>query len=62
MPVSFFIDPKIVEDRDTAQLSNLTLSYVFYPVDRTADAAGATGAAKDELRFAPGFVRTGRGT
>lgn len=46
MPVSFFIDPKIVEDRDTAQLSNLTLSYVFYPIDRTADAAGATGAAK----------------
>ena len=46
MPVSFFIDPKIVEDRDTAQLSNLTLSYVFYPIDRTADAAGVTGAAK----------------
>lgn len=38
MPVSFFIDPKIVEDRDTAQLSNLTLSYVFYPVQRTAEA------------------------
>jgi cytochrome c oxidase assembly protein subunit 11 len=37
MPVSFFIDPKIVEDRDTAQLSNLTLSYVFYPVAHTAD-------------------------
>ena len=37
MPVSFFIDPKIVEDRDTAQLSNLTLSYIFYPVQRTAE-------------------------
>lgn len=38
MPVSFFVDPKIAEDRDTAQLSNLTLSYVFYPVQRTAEA------------------------
>lgn len=38
MPVSFFIDPKFAEDRDTASLSNLTLSYVFYPVERTAGA------------------------
>ena len=36
MPVSFFIDPKIAQDRDTSQLANLTLSYVFYPVARTA--------------------------
>lgn len=41
MPVSFFIDPKIVEDRDTAGLVNLTLSYVFYPVDKTAEAKRA---------------------
>lgn len=40
MPVSFFLDPKIVEDRDTAQLSNLTLSYVFYPAGNTAQALG----------------------
>ncbi len=39
MPVTFFIDPKMVEDRDTAPLSNVTLSYVFYPSDRsTAEA------------------------
>ncbi len=37
MPVSFFIDPKMVEDRDTVGLSNLTLSYVFYPANKTAD-------------------------
>lgn len=47
MPVSFFIDPKIVEDRETQQLANLTLSYVFYPMDRTAEATGsAIEAAK----------------
>ncbi|MEQ1714542.1 MAG: cytochrome c oxidase assembly protein [Hyphomicrobium sp.] len=43
MPVTFFIDPKMVEDRDTAGLSNLTLSYVFYPVHRTATADGVKG-------------------
>jgi cytochrome c oxidase assembly protein subunit 11 len=38
MPVTFFIDPKMVEDRDTASLSEVTLSYIFYPVERpTAD-------------------------
>ncbi len=46
MPVSFFIDPKIVEDRDTQQLANLTLSYVFYPIERTAEAERATPPVK----------------
>lgn len=36
MPVTFFIDPKMVDDRDTMQLSNITLSYVFYPAQKTA--------------------------
>lgn len=40
MPVSFFIDPKMAGDRDTAGLSNLTLSYVFYPVQRAAEGPG----------------------
>ncbi len=43
MPVSFFLDPKMVEDRDTAGLSNVTLSYVFYPSERTAEAPGKSG-------------------
>lgn len=43
MPVSFFVDPKILEDRDTAGLSNLTLSYVFYPVAKTAGTSGSPG-------------------
>ncbi|MEQ1651818.1 MAG: cytochrome c oxidase assembly protein [Hyphomicrobium sp.] len=36
MPVTFFVDPKMMDDRDTQVLSNLTLSYVFYPVKETA--------------------------
>ena len=43
MPVSFFLDPKMVEDRDTAGLQNVTLSYVFYPSERTAAAPGQAG-------------------
>lgn len=45
MPVTFFIDPKMVEDQDTKHLSNVTLSYVFYPADHTADAGQKTGSA-----------------
>jgi cytochrome c oxidase assembly protein subunit 11 len=38
MPVTFFIDPKMVEDSDAKILSEVTLSYIFYPVEHaTAD-------------------------
>jgi cytochrome c oxidase assembly protein subunit 11 len=30
MPVSFFIDPAILEDKDLAGLTNITLSYTFF--------------------------------
>lgn len=32
MPVSFFIDPQIVADKDARATSHITLSYTFYPV------------------------------
>jgi cytochrome c oxidase assembly protein subunit 11 len=32
MPVSFFVDPAFATDEETKQLSELTLSYSFYPV------------------------------
>lgn len=41
MPVTFFVDPKMVEDRDTLGLENVTLSYVFYPSDKSANAVVA---------------------
>jgi cytochrome c oxidase assembly protein subunit 11 len=31
MPVTFYVDPKIVEDEDTNNMSEITLSYTFYP-------------------------------
>jgi cytochrome c oxidase assembly protein subunit 11 len=35
MPVTFFIDPKMVDDPDTTILNDVTLSYIFYPVEKT---------------------------
>lgn len=32
MPVSFFIDPEIVNDRDARHITQITLSYTFHPV------------------------------
>lgn len=35
MPVIFYVDPKILGDPDARDISEITLSYTFYPVDRT---------------------------
>jgi cytochrome c oxidase assembly protein subunit 11 len=46
MPVSFFIDPGILEDRDLKNLKTITLSYTFYPtVTSAALAAAPAGSA-----------------
>ena len=44
MPVSFFVDPAFVDDKNTAHLTQITLSYTFYPVERPG-AGVAEGAA-----------------
>ena len=34
MPVLYYVDPKILEDPDTRDIKEITLSYTFYPVDQ----------------------------
>jgi cytochrome c oxidase assembly protein subunit 11 len=41
MPVTFFVDPKIVEDEDTRDMSEITLSYTFYRSDKDPGLAAA---------------------
>lgn len=45
MPVSFFIDPAFVDDKNTAHLTQITLSYTFYPVEKPGGGV-AEGAAR----------------
>ena len=37
MPVVYFVDPKILRDPDARTISEITLSYTFYPVDSGAE-------------------------
>lgn len=41
MPVSFYVDPEIVEDRDAKYAQSITLSYTFYEIDLPEEQAAA---------------------
>jgi cytochrome c oxidase assembly protein subunit 11 len=41
MPVSFFIDPAIADDRGLDKVTTITLSYTFYPADKPGSVSRA---------------------
>ncbi len=46
MPVVFFVDPAIADDPDAKNISEITLSYTFYPSAKSGSAEAAQNAAK----------------
>jgi cytochrome c oxidase assembly protein subunit 11 len=60
MPVSFFIDPQIVGDKDARSVSQITLSYTFYPASPPPGLAEKPGSGAPAAPAAvPGSRRSG---
>lgn len=49
MPVSFYIDPEIVKDRDGKYVHTITLSYTFYEIDLPEDIAALQQVTQTDL-------------
>ena len=53
MPVTFFVDPQLVEDREAGQVRNITLSYTMHrselPAETAPEGAQAASAAAGTL-------------
>jgi cytochrome c oxidase assembly protein subunit 11 len=47
MPVTFYVDPEIVTDRDGQFVKQITLSYTFYETDLPEEQAALDAAAPD---------------
>jgi cytochrome c oxidase assembly protein subunit 11 len=55
MPVSFFIDPQMVKDKDAGGITHITLSYTFFPVTPTS--GPKPGLAEKPANGAPATPR-----
>jgi len=48
MPVNFFVDPEIVNDRDAKYVQHITLSYTFYQIDLPEDVQASWEAGQKQ--------------
>ena len=49
MPVTFFVDPEIVDDRDGKYVHTITLSYTFYEIDLPEGYAALDGQTDNKM-------------
>ncbi|MCW9043577.1 MAG: cytochrome c oxidase assembly protein [Pseudopelagicola sp.] len=49
MPVSFYVDPEMVEDRDSKYVTHITLSYTFHEIDLPETTAALAQETKTEV-------------
>ncbi len=49
MPVTFYVDPEMVEDRDAKHNKHITLSYTFYEIEVPEEQASLTPGAKASM-------------
>ncbi|SNR51179.1 cytochrome c oxidase assembly protein [Puniceibacterium sediminis] len=48
MPVNFFVDPAIVDDRDAKYIHQITLSYTFYQIDLPEEVQASWDAGQNK--------------
>jgi len=52
MPVSFFVDPAIMDDPDARDITEITLSYTFFPMKGETQTGAAEPRADQKLAAA----------
>ena len=58
MPVTFYVDPAMLDDREARDVTDITLSYTMYPADAArGDAAAAAADGDDQARGGAGRPR-----
>ncbi|QIG49167.1 cytochrome c oxidase assembly protein [Nordella sp. HKS 07] len=51
LPVSFFVDPAIVDDRGLDQINTITLSYTFYPSDEPSNVSSTEKKTSTDINL-----------